>query len=192
MLSVACLEKASNTHPFSGFTTFRPSSGIVFDSSAPSCRGRRCGGALWRRRRPIKDATSARGDSLAARRARVSKLRSRLRALKHAKRVACAQTCRGRRCGGSLWCDSRQSERERAHRSYTPKRASCEAGCERSTKDSSCPSTHHQSPPDSQTQAAIPTAIHARDASSAPPAHPLLARSKAPSCRLRDRGSAQE
>ena len=99
---------------------------------------------------------------------------------------------RGRRCGGSLWCDSRQSERERAHRSYTPKRASCEAGCERSAKDSSCPSTHHQSPPDSQTQAAIPTVIHARVASSAPPAHPLRARSKAPSCRLRDRGSAQE
>ena len=61
-----------------------------------------------------------------------------------------------------------------------------------SATSSSCPSTHHQSPPDSQTQAAIPTVIHARVASSAPPAHPLRARSKAPSCRLRDRGSAQE
>jgi hypothetical protein len=40
--------------------------------------------------------------------------------------------CRGRRCGGDLWRSSHHSERVAKQTSCTPKRASCEAGRERS------------------------------------------------------------
>ena len=49
-----------------------------------------------------------------------------------AKQVASAQIRRGRRCGGSLWCESRQSERKRSESRALKSRVPDVSRCERS------------------------------------------------------------